>query len=1122
MRENKVMPRTLSIALTMLLVIVSFHVFEIDETGNSTNAIAFESEEKTRVAIEFEDPDYTINASQYNFPIDLSKVDHLERILQYYPLNNSQTEFLKTHGFVNLGNSQYYDLVTLYKNLNAIGMAPYITTDTILHVYHIFFDEVLKEVEEGYFFDTLKEMTKQLINKTYWQSINVTTATVDVTHFYKTNSIHGPVNYTITETISLKEAALKNLAYLYVALKILDPTTIVPECVSDDVNAEMALINSKEGFFKSPIFDKSNVHPILTYIEDYSQYEPRGHYTRSEALKKYFNVMIWYSRMSFRMKSAMETVRAIFMSEAFNTQTALMWDQIYTITSFFVGNSDDLTLYDYKKLTSQIFGTFNNNYSQLLNTKLIQLYLDMVKELRKPRICSSLVMADLEDMMNATMGFRLMGQRFIPDSYMFQNLVFPNVGAYEGSGMPFTLSDIIGMGPGKGFSRGLEAMAVLGNEIAEDFIIMNGDDQYEKFDSQYGKLKAEFSIINESTWESNLYWGWLYALSSLNENFTASKYPTYMRNRGYLAQKLNTNLGSWTEIRHDTILYSKQSYSEISNTSFHTVGYVEPIPDLYSRLNDLTKATKKNLEKFNLISETTCDDLDAFSELLGKLHYFSEKELNNVPLNNSESSFIQYFGWRLEDLFVNVPEDAGDSRLVVDVHTDPNRDPKDWITGKVLEEAVGNFDLIVVIWNDTTNNSEGILRASIGPIFSYYEFKQPMAERMTDEDWRVILENGSGIPPQFNWQVYPENYPSLVDKSEFYDLWVSTEEILFSKEEGTNIVKITSFIHNRENMDRDASVSLYLDSLEKNVLMHKFEISVPGSGLSSVEYEWNVTSQVKTIHRIFVNVSTNDDNDYKPINNLAMGFVDLSNEFVSDPDWDGDGVINVLDDFPYDPAASIDTDGDGYPDKWNTGKSGDDSIEGLVLDEFPDNPFEWIDTDGDGIGDNSDIFPFDPYEWIDSDGDKVGDNSDAFPDDPAASVDTDRDGHPDRWNLRMSEKDSTTGLSIDQYPDDPDKWDSIGVNASGDNDVYILIMIVCILCILFFIIIVLMVRQRIGDGEGRRLSRYWKDIINDRIQEQDRLKDGEMERLLEERLKNYDISMETYYEILGMHICDEY
>jgi len=71
------------------------------------------------------------------------------------------------------------------------------------------------------------------------------------------------------------------------------------------------------------------------------------------------------------------------------------------------------------------------------------------------------------------------------------------------------------------------------------------------------------------------------------------------------------------------------------------------------------------------------------------------------------------------------------------------------------------------------------------------------------------------------------------------------------------------------------------------------------------------------------------------------------------PDIDEDGVDDRDDAFPSDPAASRDTDDDGYPDEWNAGKTVEDSITGLKLDEFPEDPEKWEeaeDDDGPGFG----------------------------------------------------------------------------------------------------------------------------------------------------------------------------
>ena len=83
-----------------------------------------------------------------------------------------------------------------------------------------------------------------------------------------------------------------------------------------------------------------------------------------------------------------------------------------------------------------------------------------------------------------------------------------------------------------------------------------------------------------------------------------------------------------------------------------------------------------------------------------------------------------------------------------------------------------------------------------------------------------------------------------------------------------------------------------------------------------------------------MNFTTIADNDYD-------GIAD-----ADDPDDDNDGVLDTEDDFKDDPAASVDTDGDGQPDSWNEGYTEDDSTTGLVEDE---------DDDNDGVSDADEI-----------------------------------------------------------------------------------------------------------------------------------------------------------------------
>ncbi len=280
-------------------------------------------------------------------------------------------------------------------------------------------------------------------------------------------------------------------------------------------------------------------------------------------------------------------------------------------------------------------------------------------------------------------------------------------------------------------------------------------------------------------------------------------------------------------------------------------------------------------------------------------------------------------------------------------------------------------------------------------------------------------------------------------------------------------------------------------------------------------------------------------------------------------DSDGDGYTDPIDRFPEDPNEWNDTDNDTvgdnsdvFPNDPNEWKDSDNDTFGDNSDAFPNDPNEWIDTDGDGVGNNTDAFPEDPSEWMDSDGDKVGDNSDfypldpsrwkeeegsdpdnnqtnetkdtdgdnitddkdKFPYDPAASVDEDMDGYPDEWNPGMDQNDSTTGLEIDRYLNDPrDQRDKDPDRYRIDG--YILVPVIIFICaILFFLATFIVIRsigKRSGDltKEEERIREYIRDITRSGDKGEIEVDSDSIRVLLEDSKFDGRISESTYRSI---------
>jgi hypothetical protein len=290
-------------------------------------------------------------------------------------------------------------------------------------------------------------------------------------------------------------------------------------------------------------------------------------------------------------------------------------------------------------------------------------------------------------------------------------------------------------------------MSVLGSERAGDILIEEGDTEYEglntSYEKQLNKLKSEFSGFNITDWNRNLYWSWLYTLKPLLKEFDEG-YPMFMQTRAWQEKELQTALASWTELRHDTILFAKQSYTPagigdgLVPRRKPEVGYVEPVPEFYARLLALTEMTEKGLSDLDVLNETERARLQSLERILERLMKMSKAELENKELTEDDYEFIRNFGENLDSVVAGVDFRDQYTTIVADVHTDCN-------TGMVLEEGVGHVNLILVAY--TVPDGRTIVGA--GPVLSYYEFKHPMDDRLTDEMWREMLQSNPPERPEW-------------------------------------------------------------------------------------------------------------------------------------------------------------------------------------------------------------------------------------------------------------------------------------------------------------------------------------------------------------------------------------
>ncbi len=768
------------------------------------------------------------NAPQYKLPLDISKLsnaDFAKNIYQYRnkALAGAADAMLKRNGFAAIAGGRSDDVAGFYKSLKMRGLPIFITSDSLLHLYHIQFDETLKTIEEREFFNDATLISKAIQAEALrlYESTDgelkeaarllVGYATVPVVVLSQTdlgveaaaalkevNSWPEKPTWRQGMEFDRKYSELKKPLEEYLgphdrrrsrnpktamiaALKQYlkahppgkDPGDLIPKIVDKEVRAELELIAKHKGFDESPLF---------IYKEDYSQYVPRGHYTRSKKLKQYFKALMWYGRMTFIIRGKTKDtegrwLKAVVSVEEARRQTlaaamlagmmekkitddftmmqsgmrskvvkgrtlAKVWDRLYSVTAYYVGFADDLTPYEYRgAIRSSMIGQ-EIRASSLTNARKFFEFRKTLAKLRKPEIYSGLgdlegppaAIADeatLAKALGLTQGLRLMGQRYIPDSFMMGKMVYPTVGKYQGGeDKPFTWVMSRG-GPIRGFPRGLDVMTVLGSDRARHWTKQLGDDKYQRYGETLAKVTGQFAEIDQAGWNRNMYWSWLYTLKSLLKEYR-SGYPTFMQTPAWRDKQLSAALASWSQLRHDTILYAKQSYTMRAGgmppRPKMVEGYVEPVPEFYARLLALTRMTLVGLDDFKVLDNQSRNRLVALEKIVARLLAISQAELANKKLTADDYAFIRSFGARLKSVVAGVNKDGLETTIVADVHTDGN-------SRKVLEEGTGYLHTMVVVYP----MPDGGLVAGVGPVLSHYEFKHPMSDRLTDEAWKKML-----------------------------------------------------------------------------------------------------------------------------------------------------------------------------------------------------------------------------------------------------------------------------------------------------------------------------------------------------------------------------------------------
>jgi hypothetical protein len=363
------------------------------------------------------------------------------------------------------------------------------------------------------------------------------------------------------------------------------------------------------------------------------------------------------------------------------------------------------------------------------------------------RIASHIIQVAVPGTLPLDRSFTVFGQRYVVDSHVFSNVVYDRVQAKRMMPNPLDV-----------------AFAALGNDQALSLLAP----ELARYDYA-GELATMRDLVDShdcNYFESNLYTSWLGSLRALSppsDSAAPAGLPKVARTEAWGRRLLGAQLASWAELRHDTLLYAKQSYTGVPVCEFPDA-YVDPYPEAFGRIAGLASRGK------DLAALVGASGPDRQAIVQGITNYFTslydvsimlqsiaQHERSGAPLDAAQLAFIndavtlksQSVGCTVVDvpsgwyarLFYDVQKSIKYDPTIADVHTQP-ADESGGIVGKVLHVATGMPRLFVATIDTCTGP-----RAYAGVASSYFERISDNFKRYTDEEWAAELNVATPADP---------------------------------------------------------------------------------------------------------------------------------------------------------------------------------------------------------------------------------------------------------------------------------------------------------------------------------------------------------------------------------------
>jgi hypothetical protein len=698
--------------------------------GQPPNAAVYAS---TKAALVADTPaDATAFLSRWHpsylaqLPYDPSAAVNLALIQQSpLQLSSAELDILSKSGFAISARQSFGTFFMGYTGIYANDLPLFVSGDSVLHAVHRSYDAILKSVEST----SLQPGLEQVLD-----GMRTALATEAAAGTWPTETVLDVDEYlAVAATLDVYNGS---------AAPVVGGSSAA-------VAALVAQAKAATGSAQVTLFGEPR-------MIDFSQFTPRGHYAGDAILEPYFQAMMWLGRTDLRLLSQNTSGQVAFDRRQFAAAALLAklvepvqstWALIDRTLRAFLGESDNMMPTDFTALRT--LAGVDTSAGLLAKTDQELASAIVSGGFGIQRIASQLLFVEPgNEGAPLDRAFLLLGQRFVIDSQVLSNVVYDRVPESPYRMMPNPL-DV--------------AFAALGNSGAGDFLAddLKGHPGYPQALHQARVLVDQHE---PGYWTESLYTSWLGALRAASPGFGAAanaKAPPIVSTQAWTKRVLEMQLASWAELRHDNLLYAKQSYTGIPVCDFPDA-YVEPIPALWHALADFGNRGAALVADLGLSTGTTSGPAAYFTSLATTatmLEAMASAQEQGTPFTADQMAFINQAveyktesvvcttikrpsGW-YPNLFYDRDSADKQDTVIADVHTQP-ADETGAMVGKVLHVGTGFPRLMVVTFNTCSGP-----RAYAGVVSAYHETITQNFQRLTDEQWSTQI--AASPPAEVPW-----------------------------------------------------------------------------------------------------------------------------------------------------------------------------------------------------------------------------------------------------------------------------------------------------------------------------------------------------------------------------------